>query len=42
MRHLPERHLGGTVLGMSMAMEHAELRAQNAELQRETAELRAL
>ena len=39
---MPERHLGGTVLGMSMAKENAELRAQNAELQRENAELRSL
>lgn len=38
---MPERHVGGTVLGMSMAKENAGLREQNAEPQREGAELRA-
>ena len=37
---MPERNIGGTVLGMSMALENAELRAQNAELQRENVDLR--
>lgn len=36
---MPERHLGGTVLGMNMALENGELQAQNAELQRESADV---
>ena len=39
---MPERPDKGTVPGMSMAKESAELRAENAALQQENAELRAL